>query len=89
MLKPRAKDFYDQNPDLVTLFNRITPIGRMGLPSDIANSVVFMSSKLASYITGQILAIDGGLSAHENASLSRLASSVFKSDLKDPRWEIK
>ncbi|MCP3872664.1 MAG: SDR family oxidoreductase [Desulfobacteraceae bacterium] len=89
VLKPRAKKFYDQNPDLVTLFNQITPLGRMGFPTDIANAVLFMSSESASYITGQILCVDGGLSVHENASLGRLASSVFKTDLKDPRWEIK
>lgn len=87
VLKPRAQQFYDQNPDLVTLFNRVTPLGRMGRPSDIANAVLFLSSDLASYITGQILSVDGGLSLHESASLARLASSVFNRDLEDPRWK--
>lgn len=87
VLKPRAQQFYDQNPDLVTLFNRVTPLGRMGHPSDIANAVLFLSSDLASYITGQILSVDGGLSLHESASLARLASSVFRKDLEDPRWK--
>lgn len=87
VLKPRAQQFYDQNPDLVTLFNRVTPLGRMGRPADIANAVLFLSSDLASYITGQILGVDGGLSLHEAASLARLASSVFNSDLEDPRWK--
>lgn len=86
VLKPRAQQFYDQNPDIVTLFNRVTPLGRMGRPSDIANATLFLSSDLASYITGQILSVDGGLSLHEAASLARLASSVFNSDLADPRW---
>lgn len=87
VLKPRAQQFYDQNPDLVTLFNRVTPLGRMGRPSDIANAVLFLSSGLASYITGQILSVDGGLSLHESASLARLASSVFNRDMEDPRWK--
>lgn len=87
VLKPRAQQFYDENPDLVTLFNRVTPLGRMGRPADISNAVLFLSSGLASYITGQILSVDGGLSLHESASLARLAASVFNKDMEDPRWE--
>jgi NAD(P)-dependent dehydrogenase (short-subunit alcohol dehydrogenase family) len=87
VLKPRAQLFYDQNPALVTLFKRVTPLGRMGLPSDIANAVLFLSSDQASFVTGQILSVDGGLSLHESASLARLAGSVFNSNLEDPRWK--
>jgi 3-oxoacyl-[acyl-carrier protein] reductase len=86
VLKPRAKAFYDQNPDLVALFHRITPLGRMALPSDIANAVLFMSSERSSFITGQLLSVDGGMSLHESASLARLASSLFNKELEDPRW---
>jgi NAD(P)-dependent dehydrogenase (short-subunit alcohol dehydrogenase family) len=86
VLKPRAQEFYDHNPDLVTLFNRVTPLGRMGRPVDIANAVLFLNSDLASYVTGQILGVDGGLSLHESASMARLAASIFNSDLEDHRW---
>ena len=34
---------------------------RMGLPQDIANSALFLASDLSSYITGQIIAVDGGI----------------------------
>ncbi len=37
-------------------------IDRMGIPSDIANSVLYFASKEASYTTAQILKVDGGLS---------------------------
>lgn len=37
------------------------PAGRMGLPIDIANSIVFLASKEASYITGQTLHVNGGM----------------------------
>lgn len=35
---------------------------RVGLPDDIASAVLFLASEDASYITGQILAVDGGMS---------------------------
>jgi 3-oxoacyl-[acyl-carrier protein] reductase len=37
------------------------PIGRMGKPEDIANAVKFLVSDDASYITGQVLAVNGGM----------------------------
>jgi NAD(P)-dependent dehydrogenase (short-subunit alcohol dehydrogenase family) len=45
------------------LYNATTPIGRIGKPGEIAPSVLFLASEGASYITGQVVAIDGGRSA--------------------------
>lgn len=39
------------------------PLGRLATPDDIARAVAFLSSDLASYITGQTLAVDGGATA--------------------------
>ncbi len=36
------------------------PIGRLGLPEDIANVIAFLCSEEASYVTGQVLYVDGG-----------------------------
>ena len=36
----------------------------LGQPEDIANLVVFLASDESRYITGQMIAIDGGMSAH-------------------------
>ncbi|MGE5123770.1 MAG: 3-oxoacyl-[acyl-carrier-protein] reductase [Acidobacteriaceae bacterium] len=38
-----------------------TPIGRMGEPEEIAAAVAFLASEEAAYITGQVLAVDGGM----------------------------
>jgi 7-alpha-hydroxysteroid dehydrogenase len=38
----------------------VTPLGRVGESGEAADAVVFLSSDLASFITGQILAVDGG-----------------------------
>ena len=38
-----------------------TPLGHFGTVEDIANAVTFLASDEAGYITGQVLAVDGGL----------------------------
>ena len=45
------------------------PLGRLATPDDIARAVAFLSSDLASYITGQTLAVDGGATAQFPLSL--------------------
>lgn len=37
------------------------PLGSLGAPEDIASAVAFLASKEARYITGQVLAVDGGM----------------------------
>jgi len=48
-------------PDLIAKGLEMTPLGRAGTPEDIANAVAFLVSDEASYITGQVLSVDGGL----------------------------
>ncbi len=38
-----------------------TPLGRMGQPRDIANAYLFLASDDASFITGEVLRVDGGI----------------------------
>ena len=46
--------------DFRNLFQRHIPLGRMGLPEEIAEAVCYFASDAASYTTGQILAVSGG-----------------------------
>ena len=40
------------------------PIGRLGMPNDIAKGIVFLASDDTSFMTGAGLVVDGGLTAH-------------------------
>ena len=48
-------------PAYVTEIKNRIPLGRFGQPEDIANGVLFFASPEASFVTGQVIAIDGGM----------------------------
>lgn len=48
-------------PDYAGTWGRVTPLGRVGTPEDIARAVVFLAGDESSFITGQTLWVDGGL----------------------------
>jgi NAD(P)-dependent dehydrogenase (short-subunit alcohol dehydrogenase family) len=64
----------------IQAMREMTPLGRMGTPQDIANAVLFLSSELGSYVTGQTLCVDGG------ASLLALPTPQMYADV-GRRWQ--
>ena len=47
--------------DLLEKWKESIPLKRSGKPNDVGNACVFLASDLSSYITGQVLQVDGGL----------------------------
>jgi len=48
-------------PEQVESFGRQTPLGRAGQPAEVAPAFVFLASAESSYITGEVLAVTGGM----------------------------
>ena len=48
-------------PEVIEGIEKQTPLGRLGDPQDVAETVLFLASDAAEFITGQIITVDGGL----------------------------
>jgi NAD(P)-dependent dehydrogenase (short-subunit alcohol dehydrogenase family) len=52
-----------ENPELAKKYAAAVPLGRIGMPEDMAGAVIFLASDAASFVTGQTIYVDGGLTA--------------------------
>jgi NAD(P)-dependent dehydrogenase (short-subunit alcohol dehydrogenase family) len=48
------------NPDLMAEIRRVTPMGRLAQPHEVACAILFLASPAAAMITGHVLPVDGG-----------------------------
>lgn len=76
VLKEESKEFYFNNLPIYELYKSIVPLGRMVTPEDVANVVSFLSGPMSSFVTGQSLVVDGGLSLQLQERLARLVSPI-------------
>ena len=56
-------DRFTGTPENKTALVSGVPLGRVGKPADIANAILFLASDAASFMTGQIVTVDGGKTA--------------------------
>ncbi|MGD9289280.1 MAG: glucose 1-dehydrogenase [Desulfobacterales bacterium] len=60
---PMLRSFFSSAEE-VKEFGDSFPIGRLGQPAELAQVVLFLASDEASYVTGALIAVDGGQTAH-------------------------
>ena len=54
------------HPERVASALANTPLGRLGEPEDVAEVALFLASEASRFVTGQLVGVDGGLSAGIN-----------------------
>jgi meso-butanediol dehydrogenase / (S,S)-butanediol dehydrogenase / diacetyl reductase len=79
---PIWQERVDKEPAIFERLVRWYPLGRVGEPEDVAKAAVFLASDDASWITGDVLRVDGGLLAG-NAQMARELVANFSPDDED------
>lgn len=76
IVKDEARKFYRAQKALRELYEEMIPLGRMGTAAEIASVVSFLCSGDASFMTGQSLVVDGGVSLQWHEALVRRMSPL-------------
>jgi NAD(P)-dependent dehydrogenase (short-subunit alcohol dehydrogenase family) len=83
LIRTRLTESSFSNPQLLKDYFRHIPLGRGGLPEEVARCVAFLASAEASYVTGATLLVDGGQMASKFGTWNEADASFL-----DDHWEL-
>ena len=61
LIETRLSDALVKDDELARDWLRRTPLGRTGAPAEIAGAAVYLATDASSYVTGEVLVVDGGV----------------------------
>lgn len=64
MIETEMTEFLRENKDLMEEWIKDYPIGRFGRPDDVAHACLYLASEESSFVTGAVIPVDGGFTAH-------------------------
>ena len=74
--KNTNKKYFNKKNKLTNFLKKLSPLNIIGDAKDVANCVYFLSSKEANYITGQTIAVDGGVNLLTNEALGKKIANI-------------
>ena len=84
LIRTRLTERHFSSPEVLREYFRHIPLGRGGLPEEVAQACVFLASPQASYITGATLFVDGGQMTSKFGTWNEQ-----EAEFDDGRWKLR